>query len=396
MALGYRRSQRGGTWLARIRDPFQALYGEKKLGRADDEGCPADGAATLSFDQALKEARKAQALADAKRVSGVVPGAGKLTINDILGDYEKAYRSGEARRGGRPGRDITNLRSMLELHIRPALGYIQLNHLNAELLKKFKADLASGQKLTRNGLPPKSEPYAEEDPEAESERLRRRRARANRIITPLRAALNYALSNNCLASDAAWRTALKAYADVDRPTVRYLSLEECKNLQKAAEPDFADLIKAARLTGCRYGSLRFIKVGDVDLKARTAIIRVTKNGKPQIIRLTQKGCVFLQSIMKKKKSRDFLFTKSSGDPWKPSEQLRRMKQACEAAEITPAIGFHGLRDTFASHLVMGGVPILTVSRLLGHADTRITEKYYVHLAPDYLHDVLDKHLPDFF
>ena len=72
-----------------------------------------------------------------------------------------------------------------------------------------------------------------------------------------------------------------------------------------------------------------------------------------------------------------------------------MKLACELADIAPEIGFHGLRDTFASHLVMRGTSLLAVSKLLGHASIRTTEKYYAHLAPDYLHDILDKNLPSF-
>lgn len=99
----------------------------------------------MSFDQALKEARKAQALADAKRISGVAPGAGKFTVGDILDEYERAYLSGEARRDGKSGRDIANLRSILTLHIRPARGEIQLDRLNSEILKKFKTGLVTGK-----------------------------------------------------------------------------------------------------------------------------------------------------------------------------------------------------------------------------------------------------------
>ena len=72
-----------------------------------------------------------------------------------------------------------------------------------------------------------------------------------------------------------------------------------------------------------------------------------------------------------------------------------MADACAAAKIEPPVTFHELRDTFASHLVMAGVPILTVSKLLGHADVRITEKHYAHLAPGHLQNAVDEHLPDF-
>jgi len=43
-----------------------------------------------------------------------------------------------------------------------------------------------------------------------------------------------------------------------------------------------------------------------------------------------------------------------------------------------------LRSTFASNAVMSGLPIYTVSKLLGHHDVKITEKHYAHLAPDYM------------
>ncbi len=350
---------------------------------------------TLTYDQAVKAARKAQAHEDAKRVSGVLPGAGKLTVNDILDEYEKGYISGDARRWERPGRDITNVRSILNCHLRPALGAIRLDQLTSDLLKQFKIKLATDPQLTRNGTPRKIKKDSSEAPEDERERIRKRRSRANRIMTPLRAALNYAVVKKHIASDVAWRVSLKAFAEVDSATVRYLSLEECYQLQAASDPDFCKLIKGALLTGCRYGSLRFIKVSDVDLRARTAIVRITKNGKPFIIRLTKSGCEFLKRIMKGMSPGDLLFTKESGEPWKPSDQTRRMKLACLKAGISPPMGFHGLRDTFASHLVMRGVPLLTVSKLLGHADTRTTEKYYAHLAPDHLHQVLDDNLPDF-
>jgi site-specific recombinase XerD len=42
---------------------------------------------------------------------------------------------------------------------------------------------------------------------------------------------------------------------------------------------------------------------------------------------------------------------------------------------------HTLRHTFASHLVMEGIPIYTVSKLLGHTDVKTTERY-AHLSPE--------------
>jgi integrase len=49
--------------------------------------------------------------------------------------------------------------------------------------------------------------------------------------------------------------------------------------------------------------------------------------------------------------------------------------------------FHCLRHSFASKLVMGGIPLFTVQKLLGHRDPSTT-MIYAHLAPDYLVDAL--------
>jgi hypothetical protein len=42
---------------------------------------------------------------------------------------------------------------------------------------------------------------------------------------------------------------------------------------------------------------------------------------------------------------------------------------------------------------MRGVPMAVIASALGHADTRITEKHYAHLAPSYVADTIRAHLP---
>lgn len=409
LALGYRRGQRGGTWLARTRDTVRNGYVETKIGPADDQ--PDKTVRGLSYDEAAQRAREIFAEQEAKRTSGVRPGSKKKTVNDVLDHYVDGYKSGEARRDEQPGRDLKNLNSILKVHVRPALGHIRLDQLNSGTLEKFKSSLVQSPKLSRSGRPaklrqiddsapstlskPGNKSLDDENQEYEGERLRKRRARANRVLTPLRAALNYSVVKKVLATDTPWRTALRPYSNVDGATVRYLTLDECERLQSCSDDDLRSLVTAALFTGGRYGSLRLLRVSDLDFASRTAVFRVTKSGKRQTVKLTEAACKFLREQVKTKLPNDLVFLKSTGTPWKPSDQARPMRMACKHAQIKPAITFHTLRDTFASHLVMAGVPILTVSQLLGHADVRVTQRHYAHLSPDHLQQAVDLHLPDF-
>ena len=69
-----------------------------------------------------------------------------------------------------------------------------------------------------------------------------------------------------------------------------------------------------------------------------------------------------------------------------------LHKAYEKAEIEGAT-VHTLRHTFASHLVMQGVDLYTVSKLLGHSEIQTTQ-IYAHLAPDHLRAAITN-LPDF-
>jgi integrase len=68
--------------------------------------------------------------------------------------------------------------------------------------------------------------------------------------------------------------------------------------------------------------------------------------------------------------------------------IRDSVNICRRAGIKD-FHFHDLRHTFASHLVMAGVDITTVSKLLGHKSLTMTLRY-AHLAPSHLAEGVKK------
>jgi site-specific recombinase XerD len=57
-----------------------------------------------------------------------------------------------------------------------------------------------------------------------------------------------------------------------------------------------------------------------------------------------------------------------------------LRRACKRAELRE-IGWHVLRHSFASHLVMRGATLKAVQELLGHQDIKVTLRY-AHLSPN--------------
>ncbi len=67
---------------------------------------------------------------------------------------------------------------------------------------------------------------------------------------------------------------------------------------------------------------------------------------------------------------------------------RRLKAALRWAGVERHVRVHDLRHTFASHLAMQGIPIYSISKLLGHSNTTMTERY-AHLSPGALQEAVN-------
>jgi integrase len=376
-ALGYRKGPKGGMWLARLKESTRRK--EITLGAADD-ALDAEGGRTLDYAQAQAKAREWLAALDAAEKTD----GGPYTVSACLDDYLADYR----RRGGKA---VRTTEISVDAFIRPELGELLIADLSARAIRNWHAELAAAPARLRTRRTANKQNRRPIDPH-DSEAARRRRATANRVLTVLKAALNHAFREGRATSDEVWRR-VKPFREADAPKVRYLDVTEVRRLVNSTDPVFRPLVQAALLTGCRYGEITAFRVADFDGVAGTVTVRAAKGGRARHVVLTDDGRVLFEHHILGKPGTGLVFAKPDGKPWGKSHQHRRLRDACRHANIEPAASFHVLRHTYATMLLRAGAPLPVIAANLGHADTRMTEKHYAHLAPGYVAQVIRATLP---
>lgn len=379
--LGYRKRSGPGTWAARRLNAAKR-YQEERLGQADDFA-DATGTDILNYSEAQAAARRWNERQKQIESGGEPVRTGPYKIKEAVADYIEDYKT--------RGRGLDTINGALKAHILPPLGEIDCTHLSADKIKKWRAGVASGPARLRTAKAATRQNFRPQATEPDA--IRARRSTANNVLTILKAVLNYGYHNGRIASADAWRT-VKPYKGVGAARIRYLSGDEIKRLTNACPSDFRQLVRAGLLTGCRYGELTRLVAADYNADSGTLLIRTSKSGKHRYVYLTDEAKDFFEAATAGKVGTDLILKRSNGKPWKESEQRRPLIAACETAKIAPAISFHILRHTHGSLLAMAGAPMAVIAQQLGHADTRITERHYAHLAPSYVADTIRAKMPN--
>jgi len=363
LALCYRRTEaRYGTWQARAWDGRRYHYGS--LGRADDYQ-DANGDDMLDYYQAQGRARDFFE----EVTKGHKPKPSDATVADAVANYLAWYK--EHRRAFR------ETETTAKAHILPALGEYKLSDLTTPMIRSWRDKLATRPARIRTSKHARKQSY--KPTPATDDAKRQRRASANRIMNVLKAALNRAYDDGLVSDKTSWQM-VKPFPKADEARIRFLSDAEGVRLVNSCAPDLRQLVQAALLTGARFGELAAMQAQDVNLRTAQVYIARSKSGKPRHVPLNPEGLTHFRALVAGKTGEEFVFTKADGTPWGKNHHVRSFKEACSRAKIRPAVAFHELRHTYASHLAQAGVDLLTISKLLGHADTRITSKHYAHLA----------------
>ncbi|GJE46466.1 Tyrosine recombinase XerC [Methylobacterium soli] len=327
--LGYRRGRgtrgHGGTWLAASRMPDGKRV-QARLGRADDVAA-AGTVGVLTHEEAKEAAR---AWVKSLR-SGAAP-APALTVADAVERYLEA-RTAEGMKA------IYDARSRARTHIAPKLGTARVADLTLDKLRGWRDAMVHAPKRVRTSrFAEKAKVRAVDtsDPEA----LRRRRDTANRTLTLLKAALNWAYQHQLVDNDRAWRL-LKPFRDTGSARVRFLEVADQQRLLNTCDGALRDLVAAALMTGARFGELARLTVRDFDRANRTVFVEKSKNGRARHIPLTDGSAALFERLSAGRAPKGPLLARDSGEAWGPAQYQRAFKAALEQAQLE-AITLHEL------------------------------------------------------
>jgi integrase/recombinase XerC len=152
-------------------------------------------------------------------------------------------------------------------------------------------------------------------------------------------------------------------------------------------------------TGTRVSELVALNWGEIDFNL--GIIRVVgKGAKERVVPIGETALGALRDYGREQRKRwsrrlrgeEPVFLNARGARITTRSVARIIGKHLRAAGIAVQMGPHGLRHSFATHLLNGGADLRLIQELLGHASLSTTQRY-THVNLDQLTEVYDRAHP---
>ncbi|MCL2766027.1 MAG: tyrosine-type recombinase/integrase [Treponema sp.] len=195
----------------------------------------------------------------------------------------------------------------------------------------------------------------------------------NLAISAIKFFYKYVLKNDSISEQRRPRQ------DKRLPVV--LSKEEIvKILGTEKNPKHRLLLMLIYSSGLRVSEVVSLKTEHIDLSRGVIYIRQGKGMKDRCTMLSEKAAQYIKEYYKCYGIDKWIFP---GQKTARHMSIRSAQyifnKAVRKAGISKNISIHGLRHTFATHLLENGTDIRYIQALLGHANLRTTERY-THVA----------------
>jgi integrase/recombinase XerC len=230
----------------------------------------------------------------------------------------------------------------------------------------------------------------------------RKKTSVGRKLAALKGFFKYLLTTGQVARDP---LLLIQTPKQEKPLPSFLSVDDVFQLlggvkiKKSLDIRDRAMLEVLYSTGIRVSELVGLNWGDVDFQL--GITRVIGKGSKE--RIVPIGSVAMQALQdyslehKKKwnlpcKGENAVFLNRHGKRITTRSVARSVEKHLKACGIAVHIGPHGLRHTFATHLLNSGADLRVIQEMLGHASLSTTQRY-THVNLDQLTAVYDKAHP---
>lgn len=287
---------------------------------------------------------------------------------------------------------LSSYTRVLRVHVRPRIGGVQLQRLEAVTLKTMYAEL--GEKLS-----PRTVRYVH----AIVHHALRDAVELGRIVRNP-ADMKKAKPPKAKKGRDRMMTAWNA-----SETKRFFALDDVQ-----AHRDRVAWWVAVN-TGLRRGELLGLRWRDVDLDAGDLTIMQTctaidhkivigpgtKTGGGRSVSIDADTVAELKALRARQakerlavgegwRDHGLVFTRPDGAPLDPDRFSERFIRMAQRHPDLPRLRFHDLRHTHASILLAAGVPLAVVSKRLGHSSIAITADVYMHATKEMQSDAAER------
>jgi integrase len=157
---------------------------------------------------------------------------------------------------------------------------------------------------------------------------------------------------------------------------RFLNAAETQRLKRAVDdspnPMLKYIVALLLLTGCRKRELLDAKWEEINFERKVWRIPTSKTGKPRHCPLSDDAIAVLKAIPRFGKSP---YVVPNPKTLKPFQSFYNSWDSARRAAHLPDVRVHDLRHSAASNLVNAGQSLYVVAKVLGHSQTRTTERY---------------------
>ncbi len=167
-----------------------------------------------------------------------------------------------------------------------------------------------------------------------------------------------------------------------RPRARHklpnvLSKEEVKKILSAPLSEKHRLLLSV-IYGCglRRSEVIMLEPDDIDRDRMLLTVRQSKGFKDRIVPVSAKLVDMIDIYLERYRPVLYLFEgQRQGDKYSATSVEKVFKMACQRAGIRKKITLHGLRHSYATHLLEAGTDLRYIQELLGHKSSKTTEIY---------------------